>query len=69
MTSPLLLFAQLWESRTINALCAQNIDVVEFGKLFRCECFCWTKDHMSGIMDHNIQPPVVGDDLLDRRIH
>jgi len=45
---PLALFAQLRQSGTIHPLRAQDIDVIEFRQLFRCESFGRTKNHVSG---------------------
>jgi hypothetical protein len=49
-------------------LCAEHVDVVEIGKLLRGEGLGWTKDHVSGVVDDDIEVAVLGDDLLDCRV-
>ena len=53
------------QSHTIDALRTQNIDVIELGQLFWREPLRWAKDHVPGVVNHNIQTTVVGNDLLD----
>ena len=36
---------------------AENIHVIELGKLFRGECFCWPEDHVTRIVNDDIEPP------------
>jgi hypothetical protein len=41
------------QSHTIDALCTQNIDAIEFGQVFRRERLRWAKDHVPGVVNHN----------------
>src|SRR5471032_1978663 len=40
---PATLFAQVWKGGAVDALCAEHIDVVELGKLFRRERLGWAE--------------------------
>ena len=62
----LALLAQRGQHGTIYPLRAQNVDIVEFGKLLWCERFSRTEDHVAGIVDNNIQTTVFCENLLDR---
>src|SRR5260370_25349105 len=62
----LALLAQRGQHGTIHPLRAQNVDVVEFGKLLWCERLSRTEDHVACVVDNNIQTTVFCENLLDR---
>jgi hypothetical protein len=64
----LSLLAQLRQGRAIDALGAEDIDVVQFRELFGRECLCRPEHHVTGIVDHDIETPLLGNDFCDRRI-
>jgi len=41
------------------------VDVVELRKLFRRERLRRTEGHVTGVVDHHIEAPIVGDDFRD----
>jgi hypothetical protein len=64
------LLAQLRQSRAIDTLGAEDIDVVEFCELFGGERFCRPEHHVTGVVHHHIEASVLGnypgDGCVDR---
>jgi hypothetical protein len=58
----------LRQRRTIDALGAQDVDVIELGELFRRECLRRAEHHVTGIVHDDIEAALLGDDLRDRRV-
>jgi hypothetical protein len=64
----LLLLAQLRHGCAVHSLGAQHIYVVEFRELFGREGFGWTKDHVAGIGDDDVEAAILGDDSADASV-
>src|SRR5258707_1121609 len=58
----MLLPAQLRECGPIYPLRTQDVDVVEFGQLFRSKGFGGTENHVASVVNHNIQSALAGHD-------
>ena len=54
------LLARYRQRRTVDALSAQNVHVIEFGKLLGCERFGRPKDHVPRVVNHNVQSAMLG---------
>src|ERR1700722_15344212 len=63
---PLVLFAHVWERDAVYPLCTEDVDIVKLRELLWRESFGWAEDHVAGIVDKNVKPAVLSDDLLDR---
>ena len=64
-TNPPLMFAQLRQRCTIDALRAEHVGVVDLHELFGGEGFRRTEDHVSRVVDDDIETAVFLDDNLD----
>jgi hypothetical protein len=58
----------LRQSRTIDTLGAEHVDVVELRELFRRERFRRSERHVTGVVNHDIETSLLGHDLADGRI-
>src|SRR5882724_7976139 len=54
-----LLLLQLRQRSTVHPLSAEHIDVVELCELFGRESFRGTENHVTSVVDHNVQVTVV----------
>jgi len=59
------LLTQLRQGSAVDALGRKHIDVEQLRKLLRRERFRRTERHVAGIVDHDVEASVVGDDLRD----
>ncbi len=57
------------ESRPIDALGTQHVDVIQGGKLFRCECLSRAEDHVTSVMNYDIEPSILRHNLLNRLLN
>ena len=48
---------------------AEHVDVVELGQLVGGECFRGAERHVAGVVDDDVEPSIVGDDLGNRGIY
>src|SRR6266850_8596377 len=62
----LALLAQHRQSRAVHALCAQHVDVVKLRKLLRRKSLGRAKDHVSSVVNHDIEAPVLTHNALNR---
>jgi hypothetical protein len=56
------------QSGAVYALCPENVDVVKLAILLWRESLGRIQHHVAGIVDDNIEPSVVADDLVDGRV-
>ena len=52
----------------VHPLSAKHIHVVELCELFGREGFSGTEHHVTSVVNHNVNAPLVFHDLVDRRI-
>src|SRR5258707_2897418 len=64
----LSLLAQLRQGRAIDTLGAEDIDVVEFRELFGREGFRRPEHHVTRVVDHHIETPLLGYHSCDRSV-
>jgi hypothetical protein len=58
----------LRQRRTIDTLGAEDVDVVEFDELFGGKCFRRSERHVPGVVHHDVEPPLFGNDPGNRGI-
>lgn len=62
------IYACLWERGAIDALRAEHVSVVDLSELLVDEGFGCTEDHVSRVVDDDIETTVFLDDGLDGRV-
>lgn len=57
---PTSLLAENWQDCPIDALRAEHIHVVQLSELLRSECFSRSKDHVTRVVDDDVEMPRFG---------
>src|SRR5262249_14439623 len=52
----------------VYALRAHNVDVIKFGDLLRCKGFRWSKNHVPGVVNNDIETARLIENLPDRPV-
>lgn len=63
------MLAQLRQSRPVDTLSREHVDVVELRELLGGKGFRRAERHVTGVVDHDVEAPVLGDDFRDAGVH
>jgi hypothetical protein len=57
------------QSSAVHPLCPEHVDVIKGGKLFGGECLGRAEHHVTGIVDDDVEAPVLIHDRGDGGLH